>query len=130
MQKVTRLDATAVSAGDALRMATIDGARLLGIDREVGSIEVGKHADLITVDLWQPHLMPIAQSEGHDPILWNLVFAARSSDVRDVWVDGEPCVSEGRICGLDESEALAEIHLRTIDLLKRREKVTAIPMVE
>ena len=129
LQKVTRLDATAVSAREALRMATIDGARLLGIDHEVGSIEVGKQADLITVDLWQPHLLPVARAEGHDPILWNLVFAGRSSDVRDVWVRGEPCVSEGEICGLDESDALTEIHSRTVDLLKRREGVAAIPMV-
>ena len=129
LQKVTRLDATAVSAAEAVRMATIDGARLLGIDGEVGSIEVGKQADLITVDLWQPHLLPVAQAEGHDPILWNLVFAGRSSDVRDVWVQGRACVSDGQVCGLDESEALTEIHDRTVDLLKRREGVAAIPMV-
>ncbi len=129
LQKVTRLDATAVSASEALRMATIDGARLLGIDDEVGSIEVGKQADLITVDLWQPHLLPVALAEGHDPILWNLVFAGRASDVRHVWVKGEPCVDDGEICRLDESEALAEIHARTVDLLSRREGVAAIPMV-
>ena len=129
LQKVTRLDATAVSAREALQMATIDGARLLGVDDEVGSIEVGKHADVITVDLWQPHLLPVARAEGHDPILWNLVFAGRSSDVRDVWVHGRPCVANGQICGVDESEALAEIHSRTVDLLRRRESVRAIPMV-
>ena len=129
LQKVTRLDATAVSASEALRMATIDGARLLGIDREVGSIEVGKEADLITVDLWQPHLLPVALAEGHDPILWNLVFAGRSSDVRHVWVKGRACVYDGEICGVDESEALAEIHERTVDLLSRREGIAAIPMV-
>ncbi len=129
LQKVTRLDATAVSAEEAVRMATIDGARLLGIDGEVGSIEVGKQADLITVDLWQPHLLPVASAEGHDPILWNLVFAGRSSDVRHVWVKGEACVSDGEICRLDESLALAEIHARTVDLLARREGVAAIPMV-
>ena len=129
LQKVTRLDAVAVSAEEALRMATIDGARLLGIDHEVGSIEAGKQADLITVDLWQPHLLPVALSEGHDPILWNLVFAGRSSDVRDVWVQGRACVSDGEICRLDESQALAEIHDRTVDLLARREGVAAIPMV-
>ena len=129
LQKVTRLDATAVSAAEAVRMATIDGARLLGIDREVGSIEVGKQADLITVDLWQPHLLPVALAEGYDPILWNLVFAGRASDVRHVWVHGRRCVDGGRICGVDESEALAEIHGRTVDLLRRRESVAAIPMV-
>ena len=129
LQKVTHLDATAVDAREAIRMATIDGARLLGTDHEVGSIEVGKQADLITVDLWQPHLLPIARSEGHDPVLWNLVFAGRSSDVRDVWVQGRRCLSEGRITGIDESAALEEIHLRTVDLLERREHVAAIPMV-
>ena len=129
LQKVTRLDATAVSAREALQMATIDGARLLGIDAEVGSIEVGKQADLITVDLWQPHLLPVALAEGHDPILWNLVFAGRSSDVRDVWVQGQACVSDGDLCRVDESDALAEIHDRTVDLLDRREGVAAIPMV-
>ena len=129
LQKVTRLDATAVSAEEAVRMATIDGARLLGIDGEVGSIEVGKQADLITVDLWQPHLLPVALAEGHDPILWNLVFAGRSSDVRHVWVKGEACVSGGEICRLDEPQVLAEIHARTVDLLARREGVAAIPMV-
>ncbi len=50
----------------------IDGARLLGAGDEIGSIEVGKQADLITVDLCQPHLLPVALAEGHDPILWNL----------------------------------------------------------
>ncbi len=129
LQKVTRLDATAVSAEESLRMATIDGARLLGIGHEVGSLEVGKQADLITVDLCQPHLLPVALAEGHDPILWNLVFAGRSSDVRDVWVQGRACVSDGEICRVDESQALEEIHGRTVDLLARREGVAAIPMV-
>lgn len=129
LQKVTRLDATAVNAEQAMRMATIDGARLLGIDAEVGSIEVGKHADLITVDLWQPHLLPVALSEGHDPILWNLVFAGRASDVRDVWVQGRRCLTDGEICRLDESEAMDEIHARTVDHLRRRESAVAIPMV-
>ena len=81
------------------------------------------------MDLWQPHLLPVALAEGHDPILWNLVFAGRASDVRDVWVKGEACVVDGDICRLDESEALAEIHARTVDLLRRRESVAAIPMV-
>ena len=71
----------------------------------------------------------MALSEGHDPILWNLVFAGRSSDVRDVWVQGRACVSGGEVCGVDESEALTEIHERTVDLLRRRESVAAIPMV-
>jgi len=130
LQKVTHLDARIVDADQALRMATIDGARVLSVDDHLGSIETGKQADLITVDLWQPHLLPVARAEDHDPVLWNLVFAGRASDVRDVWVQGRRCVAGGEICGLDEAAALAEIHERTVDLLKRREGTRAIPMVE
>ncbi len=129
LQKVTNFDATAVGAAQALRMATIDGARCLGIDDHVGSIEVGKQADLITVDLWQPHLLPIAGSEDHDPVLWNLVFAARASDVADVWVQGRRCVADGRLTGIDEDAALEEIHARTRDLLERRRATTSVGMV-
>ena len=128
LQKVTTLDATAISARRAIEMATIEGARLLGVDAEVGSIEVGKQADLITVDLWQPHLLPLARAEGHDPVLWNLVFAARASDVDSVWVQGRRCVQDGHLTMLDESAALDEIHHATVDLLERRKSAPAIPM--
>ncbi|MEM0952687.1 MAG: amidohydrolase [Pseudomonadota bacterium] len=130
LQKVTHLDATAVSAEQALRMATIEGARLIGIDAEVGSLEVGKQADLITIDLWQPHLMPVAKSQRHDPVLWNLVFAARASDVTDVWVQGHQRVKQRKLTGLNEADALQEVHEQTLRLLSRREKVAGIPMVE
>lgn len=129
LQMVTHLDATAVSAREAIELATIEGARLLGIDREVGSIEVGKQADLIAVDVWQPHLLPIARAEGHDPLVWNLVFAGRASDVRDVWVQGRQVLADGELTLLDEASALEEIHDRTTGLLARRVGVEAIPIV-
>jgi 5-methylthioadenosine/S-adenosylhomocysteine deaminase len=129
LQKVTRYDATAVGASAALRMATIDGARALGIDDHVGSLEVGKQADVVTVDLWQPHLLPTVRSEGHDPVLWNLVFAARASDVRDVWVHGHHRVADGRLTGIDEAAALEEIHARTQSLLTRREATRPVAML-
>ena len=129
LQKVTHLDAIAVSAEEAVRMATIGGAELIGIDNEVGSLEVGKQADLLALNLWQPHMLPLAQSEGHDPVLWNLVFAARASDVVDVWVQGEQRIKAGEITGLDEMQALQAIHNQTLDLLSRRKKVAGIPMV-
>lgn len=129
LQKVSRYDATALGAEAALRMATIDGARTLGVDDHIGSIEVGKDADLITVDLWQPHLLPITQSEGHDPVLWNLVFAARASDVNNVWVQGHHRVSDCRLTGIDEAAALKEIHARTQSLLERRKATTSVGML-
>ena len=129
LQKVTHLDATAVSAEQALRMATLEGARLIGMDADVGSLEVGKQADVITIDLWQPHLLPVAKSQGHDPVLWNLVFAARASDVVDVWVQGQQVVKQHALTRLHEDDALQEIHEQTLRLLSRREKVAGIPMV-
>lgn len=129
LQKNATLDAAALPAVDALRMATIDGARVLGQDREIGSLEVGKNADLITVDLWQPHLMPLASAEGHDPVLWNLVYAARASDVRSVFVAGREVVDNGRVLGVDEDSVLERVHRQTVDLLERRRGVRAIPMV-
>ena len=129
LQKVTTYDATACSAAEMLTMATLGGARLLGIGDHVGSIEVGKQADLITVDLWQPHLLPLDSSEGHDPVLWNLVFAARAGDVRDVWVQGRQLMEARRVTAVDEDAVLEQVHAQTSDLLARRESTRAIPMV-
>ncbi len=129
LQKVTRLDATALPAAESIRLGTIDGARLLGVDQHIGSLEAGKLADVIMIDLWQPHLLPAVESEGHDPVLWNLVFAAQASDVQHVWVGGRQVLSSRRLTGIDEEEALQSIHARTIDLLKRRAQLGAVPVV-
>ena len=129
LQKVTHLDATAISARLAVELATRRGAELLGIADQVGSLEVGKQADIITVDLWQPHLMPLARSEGHDPVLWNLVFAGRASDVKDVWVQGKQLVSQGRCITIDESAIMEAVHRQTIDLLDRRARTSAVAML-
>lgn len=128
VQKLRRLDATALSADETLRMATIDGARLIGIDDVVGSIEPGKEADLVTVDLWQPHYQPIVADEGHDPVPWNLVFAGRASDVTDVWVQGRQVLSDGRPCLVDEGEVMEAIERQTKDLLGRRRHAAPVPM--
>lgn len=128
VQKLRRLDATALSADETLRMATIDGARLLGVENQVGSLEVGKEADLITVDLWQPHYQPIVSAEGHDPVPWNLVFAGRASDVRDVWVQGRQVLADGAPTLVDEGEVMEAIQCQTRDLLERRRSAAPVPM--
>jgi len=129
LQKVTHLDATAISARLAMELATIRGAQLLGHADNIGSLEAGKDADLIAVDLWQPHLMPMVGSEGHDPVLWNLVFAARASDVAHVWVKGQQVVENGTLTRVDEEAMKAAIHQQTIDLLSRRVNAPPVPMV-
>jgi len=81
-----------------VRAATIDGARAIGIDHLVGSIEIGKRADLIAIDLTALHLTPI-----HN-IAALLVFAAGRSDVVDVWVDGNRVVDMRTLTTIDEKD--------------------------
>jgi 5-methylthioadenosine/S-adenosylhomocysteine deaminase len=87
-----------VHPAQIIRAATIDGARAIGIDHLVGSIEVGKRADLIAIDLTALHLNPI-----HN-IAALLVFAAGRSDVADVWVDGKRVVKDRSLTTIDEKE--------------------------
>ena len=89
LEKVFRGDPTLMSAPTVMRMATIMGARALGLGDLVGSLEPGKRADLILVDLNRPHLIPLYN------ILSHLVYAARGSDVRSVIVNGRIVVEEG-----------------------------------
>ncbi|MFC7490666.1 MULTISPECIES: amidohydrolase family protein [unclassified Knoellia] len=99
----------AVDATQILRAATIDGARAVGMDDLVGSIEVGKRADLVLVDLEQPHLTPV-----HDvPAL--LVHAAGRGDVTDVLVDGRIVVSERRSTQVDARDLLERSRARARD---------------
>ncbi|MCL6434476.1 MAG: amidohydrolase [Leptolyngbyaceae cyanobacterium HOT.MB2.61] len=121
LQKVHRYDAAALSAPETLRMATIEGAKLLGLDQEIGSIEAGKKADLLLVDLWQPNLMPLVWDNNDTNVLWNLVYAARGSNVHTVFVDGEMVVQAGRSTRVNEAEVLEAIQGQTLDHLRRRE---------
>jgi 5-methylthioadenosine/S-adenosylhomocysteine deaminase len=81
----------ALKARDVVRMATREGARALGLDEEIGSIEVGKRADLVLVRRDQPHMSP-----GVEPYS-TLVYATRGSDVRATIVDGALLVDEGQL---------------------------------
>ncbi len=92
----------ALTARDALWMATREGARALGLDAEVGSIEPGKRADLILVDRDLPHLAPDA-----DPYS-TLVYAARGPDVRLTMVDGRILVRDGAMTSIDVKAVTAE----------------------
>jgi 5-methylthioadenosine/S-adenosylhomocysteine deaminase len=96
-------DPTAVGAEQAVRMATIEGARALGLDAHLGSLEAGKRADLIVLDLGGAHLAP-----RHDP--WStLAYAARAEDVRDTVVDGRILMRGRALTTLDEVAALADL---------------------
>jgi len=100
-------------ARDVLWMATRSGARTLGLEHELGSIEIGKRADLIVVDRDRPHLAP-----GPDPYS-TLVYAARGSDVRTTVVDGEVLVSDFLPVRVDRAEIAAEARAAARELAGR-----------
>jgi 5-methylthioadenosine/S-adenosylhomocysteine deaminase len=104
---------TALAAADVFELATIAGARALGIDVDVGSIEVGKYADLAVLDLRRAH------ASGPDDVYTRLVFSARASDVRLVSVGGKVVVRDGQLSAFSEREAVAEADQQRALLLKR-----------
>jgi len=91
-------DASAVGAFEALEMATLEGARALGLDGEIGSIEPGKRADLAAVELSSLDTLP-----SYHPMS-DLVYSAGREHVTHVWVDGEPRLEENRLVGLDTGD--------------------------
>lgn len=93
--------ASALPASMALRMATINGARALGLGDEIGSIEVGKSADLVALDLSDSHTQPL-----YHPVS-QLVYAASQGQVRQVWVRGRHLIRDGRPTRLDADRIIA-----------------------
>ena len=95
LAKVQSKKATAVPAHEALRMATLNGAKALGIDRITGSLEVGKAADIVAIDLNNITLQPL-----HNPAS-QLVYTDCSSQVSHCWVNGELLVADKQLTGFD-----------------------------
>ncbi len=106
---------SALSSADALWHHTLGGAQALGLATDIGSLEVGKKADLLVLNLDKPHLQPFY---GSYP---SLVFYAKASDVETVVIDGRVVLDEGRVTGLDEVTTLAAVKARMprwIDMLR------------
>ena len=83
-------------------MATIRGARALGLEKEIGSLEPGKRADLIVVRIDRPNAQPL-----YDPIS-QMVYALKADDVTDVMVNGKPVVRDAKILTLNQPQILAK----------------------
>ncbi len=97
LQKVAAGDPRVIPAEQALAMATIEGARVIGLEKRIGSLEPGKLADLVTIRLDRPHAVPLYN------IYSQLVYALKGSDVQDVMVNGRPIVRDARSLTLDEA---------------------------
>jgi 5-methylthioadenosine/S-adenosylhomocysteine deaminase len=102
LQKVAHLDPEALPAQQAIEMATILGARVCGLEKQIGSLEAGKKADLITLRLDRPHSVPLYN------VYSQIVYALKASDVEDVIVNGKPVVREGRSLTLNQQQIVAK----------------------
>jgi 5-methylthioadenosine/S-adenosylhomocysteine deaminase len=103
LQRARLQDATAVLPRQALRMATVNAAKALGLGALIGSVEIGKRADLIMLDLLAaPHTVAV-----HD-VISHLVHCAKSSDVELAMVDGRILMERRRVSGADEEKVLAQ----------------------
>ncbi len=91
LHKVTDLDPTALEAQQVLMLATKNGAEAIGLGNQIGSLEIGKRADLIIVDTLKPHLTPMYSPASH------LVYSANGGDVRDVVIDGKVIVQNREV---------------------------------
>ena len=112
LHKVNMLDPTVMDSITVLRMATIQGARALGLQDITGSLEVGKKADVIVIDTHKPHLTPMYNATSH------LVYAARGNDVRHSIINGQPVMEDRKLLTLDLDEIIARaremsIHVRS-----------------
>ena len=102
LHKVQRLDPTVLDAATVVQMATMHGARIMGLDQEIGSLAAGKQADLIIVDTQRPHLTPIYNPASH------LVYAATAADVRHVLIGGRWVVRQRQLLTMDLPAVLRE----------------------
>jgi len=113
LQKLIYKNPMAVSAYEALKMATINGAKALGQERNIGSLEIGKKADLILIDFSKPHLKPM-----HN-VYTSLVFSAKASDVDTVIVDGKILMENRHVKTLDVNSVMENAEKVAMDLLLR-----------
>lgn len=113
LHKVNTLDPTIINARQVMEMGTIEGARALGFESEIGSLEPGKRADVVLLDGNTPELATI-----HDPFQ-QVVYCATARCVSDVWVDGEHRVAGGEVVGLDLPALAGEAREAGAELVRR-----------
>lgn len=113
IHKAVTLDPLIVPAETVLEMATINGAKALGLEHEIGSLEVGKKADLIVIDLERLHTTP-----SMNPVS-TLVYAATSGEVDTVMVDGKIVVAQGQLLSMNEHEIIVQANNHAAQLYRR-----------
>ncbi|MHB8769658.1 MAG: amidohydrolase family protein [Syntrophales bacterium] len=103
LEKSARLDPTVMSARTVLRMATCDGAKVLGLESQIGTLAAGKKADLCIIDMNKPHLTPLYDEYSH------LVYTVGGADVDTVLINGTVVMRNRRLLTIDEQEAMRRV---------------------
>ncbi|MHB8137643.1 MAG: amidohydrolase [Smithellaceae bacterium] len=112
LHKVARLDPTVMNAQTAVRMSTINGAKALRMDHLVGSLEIGKKADIIIIGMNKPHLTPIYSEYSH------LVYAVGGADVDGVIINGKVVMEDRRLLTIHESDVMNEVREIAVNVKK------------
>ncbi|MGA3084428.1 MAG: amidohydrolase [Thermodesulfobacteriota bacterium] len=115
LHKVHLSDPTVMDARTVLRMATIEGAKVLQMEQKIGSLEAGKKADVIVLDLKKPHLTPLYNLYSH------LVYAAKSSDVTQVIINGQRVLKDRKLMTLNLKTIFEQVGRFAEDLKKSSE---------
>ncbi|NMC98039.1 MAG: amidohydrolase [Deltaproteobacteria bacterium] len=103
LHKVARLDPTVMDAQTVVRMATIEGAKTLGMEKKIGSLESGKKADIIVIGLNEPHLTPLYCEYSH------LVYATSGADVDTVVINGKVVMENRKLLTINEQDVMQKV---------------------
>jgi 5-methylthioadenosine/S-adenosylhomocysteine deaminase len=115
MNKTRHRDPTVLPAWKTLRLATIEGAHAIGLGNKIGSLEPGKKADIILLDLKVPHMTPIIYNPMNN-IAPNIVYSARGDEVTDVIINGEHVIVNKVVQTMDEAKAIEEAQIAATEI--------------
>ena len=115
-----------LTPAEAIGAATTNAADLLGLAQEIGSLEAGKRADVVTVDLRRLHTTPLLHGADLN-VAAHLVFSASGADVTGVWVDGRQVVGDGRVLTVDVDAVRADAQAAAEELFERRRALAEVP---
>jgi len=118
LSKTNQRDPTALPAWKSLQLATIGGAKALGIDDIVGSLEIGKQADIITVDLDTLNTAPTV-SRPLQTSIPNLVYSTTGREVKNLFIRGDPVLRDGEFCNIDAEAVITEANQRASTVFER-----------
>ena len=121
-----RSDPLAVDVQSVFRMATINGARALGLDSLIGSLEKGKRADLVILNLNTLHTTPLMKGR-YNNVIPHLVFSSSGSDVEAVFVDGRQLVKDGKLLTVDEQEVIDQAQAAAEEIFRLKEPLIPKP---